>query len=115
MLNRVVLVTGCNRGLGLEFLKQLASLETSTGPTLILGTCRNPTDPGPDLTGLLESHPQRIKLHQLDLANLATIPEFAAGITVSYVLGRFDDTRITKPANLKPGVCNADRGFKMVD
>jgi len=79
MLSRVVLVTGCNRGLGLEFLRQLAS-QGETGPTLILGTCRDTKDPGPDLGGLLETHPQKIRLHQLDLAHLSAIPEFAASV-----------------------------------
>ncbi|XP_060064746.1 C-signal-like [Ylistrum balloti] len=37
---QTVLITGCNRGLGLEFVRQLATLASS--PSCIIATCRKP-------------------------------------------------------------------------
>ena len=84
MLDRVVLVTGCNRGLGLEFLRQLANPKTGSkaSPNLIIGTCRNKNDPGADLETLLNEHGDKIKLHSLDLSQLSSIPDFAQSVKV---------------------------------
>jgi NAD(P)-dependent dehydrogenase (short-subunit alcohol dehydrogenase family) len=40
MYPRAVLVTGANRGIGLELVKQLVALEN--GPVHVFAACRNP-------------------------------------------------------------------------
>ena len=87
MLNRVVVLTGCNRGLGLEFLRQLVNpppgLEAKVKPTKIIATCRNTKEPGGELAELLERHRQSIFLYQLDLKDLPAIAAFAREVSVS--------------------------------
>ena len=87
MLNRVVVLTGCNRGLGLEFLRQLVNpppgLEAKVKPSKIIATCRNTKDPGDELAELLERHRQSIFLYQLDLKDLPAIAAFAHDVSVS--------------------------------
>ncbi|KAL7978880.1 hypothetical protein Chor_013369 [Crotalus horridus] len=52
---RSVLVTGCNRGIGLEMIKQLA--EKSNPPQWIFATCRDPEGPRTqDLRNLVAQH-----------------------------------------------------------
>ncbi|XP_008940414.1 PREDICTED: LOW QUALITY PROTEIN: uncharacterized oxidoreductase C663.09c-like, partial [Merops nubicus] len=71
-LARSVLVTGSNRGIGLELVRQLAA-----GPRppqhLFPATCRDPEGPrGKALQELAAQHPN-IKLVQLDTVNLPSI------------------------------------------
>ncbi|XP_064885189.1 uncharacterized protein LOC102085884 isoform X2 [Columba livia] len=70
-LARSVLVTGSNRGIGLELVRQLAA--SPQPPQHIFATCRDPEGPrGKALRELAAQHPS-IKLVQLDTVNLASI------------------------------------------
>uniref|UniRef100_A0A8C0F104 Uncharacterized protein n=1 Tax=Bubo bubo TaxID=30461 RepID=A0A8C0F104_BUBBB len=70
-LARSVLVTGSNRGIGLELVRQLAA--SPWPPQHIFATCRHPEGPrGKALQELAAQHPS-IKLVQLDIVNLPSI------------------------------------------
>ncbi len=66
-----VLVTGANRGIGLEFARQLLARGAR-----VIGACR---DPGKalKLTGLAAAHPGRLTLLPLDLSKDRSIAELA--------------------------------------
>lgn len=59
-----VLVTGANRGIGLEFIRQLASVEEP--PQYIFAGCRNPGK-STELKKLSEAAPQNTKIKILQL------------------------------------------------
>lgn len=65
-----VLITGANRGLGLEFCRQYAGAGWR-----VLACCREPETAGA-LRGLADSHPQ-LSLHRLDLGQLGQIDALA--------------------------------------
>ncbi|XP_010583493.1 PREDICTED: uncharacterized oxidoreductase C663.09c-like [Haliaeetus leucocephalus] len=70
-LARSILVTGSNRGIGLELVRQLAA--SPRPPQHIFATCRDPKGPrGKALQELAAQHPS-IKLVQLDAVNLPSI------------------------------------------
>jgi NAD(P)-dependent dehydrogenase (short-subunit alcohol dehydrogenase family) len=66
-----VLITGSNRGIGLEFVKQYASRGWN-----VIGTCREPTDKT-ELLNLSKNH-SNIKVHQLDITNSKHINKLAS-------------------------------------
>ncbi|XP_045122374.1 C-factor-like [Portunus trituberculatus] len=65
MVARAVLVTGSNRGLGLEMVRQLA--RHVTPPDVIIATCRNP-EAAQELQQLSKSH-KEVNLLKLDVAD----------------------------------------------
>ncbi|KAK2530025.1 hypothetical protein Q9233_006410 [Columba guinea] len=70
-LARSVLVTGSNRGIGLELVRQLAA--SPQPPQHIFATCRDPEGPrGKALRELAAQHPS-IKLVQLGVSSHATL------------------------------------------
>ncbi|XP_038041559.2 C-signal-like isoform X1 [Anas platyrhynchos] len=70
-LARSVLVTGSNRGIGLELVRQLAA--SPQPPQHIFATCRDPDGPrGKALRELSAQHPS-IRLVQLDTVDLPSI------------------------------------------
>ncbi|XP_063053503.1 C-signal [Engraulis encrasicolus] len=71
-----VLVTGANRGIGLEVVRQLS--ESPCPPTHIFAGCRDPHGPGAKaLRELAQKHPQKITTLRLDQTDQATISEAA--------------------------------------
>ncbi|KAL4233343.1 hypothetical protein ACF0H5_008025 [Mactra antiquata] len=66
-----VFVTGANRGIGLEFVKQLIKLPTP--PKYVFAGCRNP-DTSKDLQTVAESN-DSVKIVQLDVTDQATVDE----------------------------------------
>ena len=64
----VVVITGCSRGLGLEFVKQI--LETTESH--VVATARSPQK-SEALTGLSSQHEKRLKLVALDTEDEASI------------------------------------------
>uniref|UniRef100_A0A8C6Y361 C-factor-like n=1 Tax=Naja naja TaxID=35670 RepID=A0A8C6Y361_NAJNA len=74
-----VLVTGSNRGLGLEFIRQL--VEKINPPKWIFATCRDPAGPrAQDLRNLAAEHPQ-IVIITLDTDDPSSIKAAAAKAT----------------------------------
>ncbi|TFJ97854.1 single-pass membrane and coiled-coil domain-containing protein 3-like [Platysternon megacephalum] len=70
---RSVLVTGSNRGIGLELVKQL--LGKSNPPQWIFATCRDPEGArGQELQNLVSKHPN-LMMVKLDAVNPASIEE----------------------------------------
>lgn len=69
------LITGANRGLGLEFTHQLLGRGAR-----VLACCRDPQH-ADDLLALQKSHPKELAMHALDVADasaIAALPEVAA-------------------------------------
>jgi NAD(P)-dependent dehydrogenase (short-subunit alcohol dehydrogenase family) len=69
-----VLVTGANRGLGLEFARQYAA----EGWKVFAG-CRSPKDAG-ELVGLASRHADRIRILALDVVDAASVREAAGAL-----------------------------------
>lgn len=69
--SRRTLVTGANRGLGLEFVRQLLA----RGDT-VLAACRKP-DQADTLNGLVGDYPDRLQVLALDVTDPAHFPAFA--------------------------------------
>lgn len=61
-----VLITGSNRGLGLEFARQYAAAGWR-----VFATCRNPAEAA-DLRAIADRHPQ-VSLHALDVTDAASV------------------------------------------
>nr|XP_056718679.1 C-factor-like [Euleptes europaea] len=73
------LVTGSNRGIGLELIRQLS--EKSNGPKWIFATCRDPEgDSAQELRNLAAKHPE-IEIIQLEITNPSSIQTAAAKVT----------------------------------
>lgn len=67
-----ILITGSNRGLGLEFVRQYAMEENNH----IHACCRRPSE-AKDLQKLAQDFPDRITIHELDVANHQQIESLA--------------------------------------
>ncbi|XP_015280278.1 PREDICTED: C-factor-like [Gekko japonicus] len=80
MLNaRSVLVTGSNRGIGLELIRQL--LGNSKRPEWIFATCRDPEGPhAQELKGLAGKH-REVKIIPLEVTNPSSIQTAATEVT----------------------------------
>lgn len=71
-INHTVLITGANRGLGLEFTKQYAS-----DGWQVIACCREPNTAAA-LNALVTIHPNNIVVYALDVANFNQIDALAA-------------------------------------
>eukprot|EP00929_Paragymnodinium_shiwhaense_P000226 TRINITY_DN100475_c0_g1_i1.p1 TRINITY_DN100475_c0_g1~~TRINITY_DN100475_c0_g1_i1.p1 ORF type:complete len:302 (-),score=27.24 TRINITY_DN100475_c0_g1_i1:68-973(-) len=71
---KVALVQGASRGIGLELTKQLAERGD-----FVFATCRRP-DEAADLVDLQESFPQNIRLQKLDVTDVPSIAAAAKAI-----------------------------------
>jgi NAD(P)-dependent dehydrogenase (short-subunit alcohol dehydrogenase family) len=68
---RRVLVTGANRGLGLEFVRQLLARGD-----IVLAACREP-ERAEALAALMSTHPEKLQVLALDVTDPAHFPAFA--------------------------------------
>ncbi|XP_073515435.1 C-signal-like isoform X2 [Phyllobates terribilis] len=66
-----VLITGSNRGIGLEFVQQF--LKCQNPPEKIFATCRDPESPGSQELKNLSSKNPSVKVIQLDTINPASV------------------------------------------
>ena len=85
MLSRNILITGCNRGLGLEFVKQLT--QNPNPPSKIIATCRDP-DAAHELQKIQSSHPQIVHIKRLETTDFDGIKRFSEDIKVVKVLNK---------------------------
>ncbi len=74
-MTKTLLITGANRGLGLEFVRQYA-----TEDCLIFACCRQPDD-AQELRALQKSNPDKIQIHQLDVTSMTDIKALQQAIT----------------------------------
>jgi len=65
--DQTILITGSNRGIGLEMVRQLAARAEA-----VVATCRRP-DEADDLAALATEHPDTIEVLELDVADPASI------------------------------------------
>ncbi|GAB4222017.1 MAG: SDR family oxidoreductase [Acidobacteriota bacterium] len=72
--DRVALVTGANRGLGLEFARQLVE-----GGARVFALCRDPRR-ATDLAALAAGHTDRIAVHAADVADDASVADAFAAV-----------------------------------
>ena len=80
-----VIVTGANRGLGLEFVKQLASKITCQN---VVASCRDPNS-AKDLLKLQENNPDKIHVKKLDVDEIDSFPDFAKDVEVPNFLQKW--------------------------
>ncbi len=69
-----VLVTGCSRGLGLEFVRQWLARGS-----LVIAAARNP-DSSAELSALLDQHGEQLRVLQLDVADERSVEVFASEV-----------------------------------
>ena len=72
---KTVFITGGNRGLGLEFVKQYSQLGYG-----VIATCRNP-DEARELNDLKETSTTDIKIHSLDVTNHQEIDSLSQSLS----------------------------------
>ena len=65
---QTALVTGCNRGLGLEWIKQLVKPNNNLGNFEIYACCRNPSIAN-ELNELASIHKNKIHIRKLESQN----------------------------------------------
>ena len=96
----VFVVTGSNRGIGLQFVITL--LERTKGK--IIACCRSPTSAG-ELNNIASVHPDRIEILPLNLEEQETIDELASTIATQYkrVDGLFNVAGILGDGETTPG------------
>lgn len=70
MLARSILITGCNRGIGLEMVRQLVN--STNPPNILIATCRNPAK-ATELQELAKKHPM-LKVIQFDVTDYSSLP-----------------------------------------
>jgi NAD(P)-dependent dehydrogenase (short-subunit alcohol dehydrogenase family) len=87
-----ILITGANRGIGLEFVRQYAEAGWQ-----IVATCRDPAAAA-ELRSLAEAH-ANIRIETLDLASPASIDELAGRLGTGHAL----DVLLHNAALLGPG------------
>ena len=84
-MSSVSLVTGCSRGLGLEFVRQLVQQQADT-PSTIIATCRSP-DSATELTALA-AQAKGVHVLALDVsdeASIAQLPGALKGLDVERI------------------------------
>jgi NAD(P)-dependent dehydrogenase (short-subunit alcohol dehydrogenase family) len=74
-----VLITGANRGLGLEFTRQYAQAGWQ-----VFACCRQP-DKAVELQQLATQQPEKVSLHALDVANFAQIEQLAKQLSADSI------------------------------
>ena len=74
---RSILITGCNRGYGLELVKQL--LNYKPAPSVLIATCRNP-QAADELNGLANKN-SSLKVLPLDVTDFDSYGKFVKNVT----------------------------------
>lgn len=95
---RRILITGSNRGIGLELVRHYLLQDD----TLIFATCRNPSQAN-DLQSIATQHPNRVHIVQLDVIDQVSIEDSVA--TVSQFVDGLD--MLINNAGILPGGVDA--------
>ncbi len=91
---RRILITGSNRGIGLELVERYLQQADTT----VFATCRQPADAA-HLNNLTEKYPQRLKIIQLDVTNQQSIDA-----TLAQISGEVDGLEmLVNNAGILPG------------
>ena len=101
-----ILITGTNRGIGLEFVKQLI-----VGENYLLATCRNKTE-AYALQSLQERSPKKLTILELDLSNPHSLENFHHQIGDSKIDIFINNAGIYGPGFYKPEDARTKFGFK---
>ncbi|XP_048371184.1 C-factor-like isoform X1 [Sphaerodactylus townsendi] len=111
MLNaRSVLVTGSNRGIGLELVRQLVG--QSKKPEWIFATCRDPKGPrAQDLKNLADKH-QSVKIIPMDTNDPSSVKAAAAQVTEK-LQGAGLNLLINNAGIVKPGCLESETAEDM--
>ncbi|XP_077165924.1 C-signal-like [Paroedura picta] len=113
MLNaRSVLVTGSNRGIGLELIRQLVG--KSNRPEWVFATCRDPEGPrAQDLKNLAAKH-QGVKILQMDTSDPSSIKAAATKVTEK-LQGIGLNLLINNAAIVRPGTLESETAEDMAE
>nr|XP_056718681.1 C-factor-like [Euleptes europaea] len=113
MLNaRSVLVTGSNRGIGLELIRQL--LGKSNRPEWIFATCRDPEGPrAQELKNLAAEHPE-VKIIPLEVTDLSSIQAAVARVT-DYLQGAGLNLLINNAGTSRTTTLESEMAEKMAE
>ena len=76
---RSVLITGCNRGIGLELVKQFLKHKTHAPPSILIATCRNP-DKADELQAVAKEHSGVLHILKLDVNDTDSFGGFAKNV-----------------------------------
>lgn len=102
---RSVLITGCNRGIGLELVRQF--FKHKTPPSILIATCRNP-DKADELQAIASEH-SNLHILKLDVDNTDSFDGFAK--SVSAIVG--DDNGLNLLVN-NAGMLPPNRALDVV-
>lgn len=102
-MTRTWLVTGANRGIGLEYVRQLA-----TAGHRVIATARN-LEAAEQLSALASGYPERVRLEALDVADPHSLAVFAER------LGEVSVDVLVNNAGLYGGSWNSDAGRQSLE
>lgn len=113
MINaRSVLVTGSNRGIGLEMIRQL--LGNSNRPEWIFATCRDPEGPRAQELKNVAAKYQGVKILPMDTRDPSSIRTAAAKVT-EQLQGAGLNLLINNAAIVKPGTLESETAEDMME
>jgi len=75
---RSVLITGCNRGIGLELVRQFLKHKTHSAPEILIATCRNP-DKADELQAVATEH-KNLHVLKLDVNDTDSFDGFVKSV-----------------------------------
>ena len=93
-MTQTILITGANRGIGLEMVRQFADTDSQ-----VLATCRAP-DETRDLQQLASWHPERITVYPLDITSsvsIAALKESIGDLPLDILINNAGSYGPTKP------------------
>ena len=100
---RSVLITGGNRGIGLEFVRQFLQDKLSP-PDNVIAICRDPTN-AKELTELKQKYPRQLHIMKLDVTNFE---QYKAVVeSVEEIVGKESPTQFSSARRTSERTCAA--------